>query len=274
MKKKVCFFDADRTLIDLRTGVPESARAALQQLVDNGHEAFLCTGRCYASVVPELRNLPLTGIVAGCGACIQYTGKTVLHKVMTAELAKRVLDTARAHDLVPIMEGTDYIYMDADEIDTYLAEKDAKVLHMVQQQAGKAFLPIKGNENNLQVVKCSCVAKKTGGDYEGALKDLEDEFYGIYHYRDGKNISTVEFMPNGYSKGSSVEFVCEKLGVDIEDSVCFGDSLNDLDMFKTAHTRVAMGDSYPQIKELASFVTDTLEEDGIQHGLQHLGLIS
>ena len=50
MNKKAVFFDADGTVCDIEKGVPDSAVRAITQLVRNGHEALLCTGRSRAFV--------------------------------------------------------------------------------------------------------------------------------------------------------------------------------------------------------------------------------
>lgn len=44
MTKKAVFFDADGTICDMKKGVPASAIEAVRKLVENGHEAWLCTG--------------------------------------------------------------------------------------------------------------------------------------------------------------------------------------------------------------------------------------
>lgn len=50
MSRKAVFFDADGTVCDMKKGVPDSAIEAIRALVDNGHEAWLCTGRSRAFV--------------------------------------------------------------------------------------------------------------------------------------------------------------------------------------------------------------------------------
>ena len=47
-EKKAVFFDADGTLCDMEKGVPASTKEALKKLRENGHEAWLCTGRSRA----------------------------------------------------------------------------------------------------------------------------------------------------------------------------------------------------------------------------------
>ena len=55
MSRKAVFFDADGTVCDMKKGVPDSAIEAIRALVDNGHEAWLCTGRSRACRSPARR---------------------------------------------------------------------------------------------------------------------------------------------------------------------------------------------------------------------------
>ena len=64
MKKKAVFFDADGTVCDIEKGVPQSARDAIETLVKNGHEAWLCTGRSRAFVPDYLEQVPFTGMIS------------------------------------------------------------------------------------------------------------------------------------------------------------------------------------------------------------------
>ena len=70
MNKKAVFFDADGTVCDIKKGVPDSAVRAITQLVENGHEAWLCTGRSRAFVPWYLEQIPFTGMISACGATI------------------------------------------------------------------------------------------------------------------------------------------------------------------------------------------------------------
>ena len=70
-----------------------------------------------------------------------------------------------------------------------------------------------------------------------------------------------------------MEMVYEKFGIEKENSYAFGDSSNDIPMFKAAKHTVAMGHHSPQLEPYTEFVTKTVEDDGIEHAMKHYGLI-
>ena len=85
---------------------------------------------------------------------------------------------------------------------------------------------------------------------------------------------SVDLLHADGSKARGIKRVCEALGVPLDETMAFGDGLNDVEMFKTVGYGVAMGDAVPELQALAQYQTGTVEEDGIYTALQHLGIIA
>lgn len=266
--KKIVFFDADQTVLDMRTGVPESTRRAIERLVDNGHEAILCTGRAYSYVPDELRRMAFTGYIANGGAYISHQGKILLNVEVDPALALKTVEILRQYRMIPVLEGTNYMYFDPEE---YTDDIDHLAV-MIREQLGSRFRTIRGNEQRLGIAKCSAKIRSGISDIDGAIAALTPWYDYIQHYR-GMARWTVEFTVKGHTKGTAVETLCKALQIPISESICFGDSMNDYTMFQACRTKVAMGGSVQDIIDMADFVTDSMFEDGIQHGLERLGLI-
>ena len=67
--------------------------------------------------------------------------------------------------------------------------------------------------------------------------------------------------------------VLERFGLDRQDAYAFGDSTNDLPMFRSVGTAVAMGGSPAALCQAADYVTGTVLAGGIAQGLGWCGLI-
>ena len=65
----------------------------------------------------------------------------------------------------------------------------------------------------------------------------------------------------------------EHLDVEKKHTMAIGDSTNDLAMLDYAHISIAMGNSQNEVKERVSFVTKTVEEEGVAYALKHFGFI-
>ena len=49
---------------------------------------------------------------------------------------------------------------------------------------------------------------------------------------------------------------------------CFGDFINDIDMFKACGVKVAMGNATEKLKAIADYVTDTVDNDGFVKAIE------
>ena len=266
--KKAVFFDADGTICDMEKGVPSSAIESIKKLIENGHQAWLCTGRSRAFVPWYLEQIPFTGMISACGATIEKDGERLYNKEMTTEVAKLSLDTLRKYGLIPVMEGADHMYYDKDEY----TEDVNWYVNLITEALGPKWSPIKGNENNLYINKIS--AKMTEGcDAEQACKELSP-YYDVIHHENNSFVgTTIELVPKGCSKAVGIAAVCKIFNIEWEDTVVFGDSNNDISMFEYAATKVAMGNGSKAVKELADYITTDMFHYGIQNGLTKLGLI-
>ena len=70
-----------------------------------------------------------------------------------------------------------------------------------------------------------------------------------------------------------MHFVCDRLGIDWEQTIAFGDSANDISMLRCANTSVAMGGGNPILFDMVDYVTSAVMEDGIAKALEYLKLI-
>ena len=149
MNRKAVFFDADGTLCDMEKGVPQSTTEALKKLRENGHDAWLCTGRSRAFVSWYLEELPFTGMISACGATIEKDGERLFNKEMPPEVAKKSVEILRRYGLVPVMEGADFMYYDKDEYNTDVNW----YTDLITESLGPKWRPIRGNEDCMRINK-------------------------------------------------------------------------------------------------------------------------
>lgn len=81
----------------------------------------------------------------------------------------------------------------------------------------------------------------------------------------------LDIAPEGVSKASALETVREWLGVESTETFCAGDGENDMEMMAWAHRGVAMGQAVEQLKDIATEVTGTVEDDGLADALEVYG---
>ena len=80
----------------------------------------------------------------------------------------------------------------------------------------------------------------------------------------------VEVIPTGTDKRGAVRMVREALGLTADQIMVIGDSENDCGMFREAGTCIAMGNAFPMLREYATHIAPTNEEDGVAWALETL----
>ena len=55
--------------------------------------------------------------------------------------------------------------------------------------------------------------------------------------------------------------------------MAFGDGGNDISIIKKAGIGVAMGNAGDNLKEVADYITTSVDEDGVKNALAHFGVI-
>ena len=74
-------------------------------------------------------------------------------------------------------------------------------------------------------------------------------------------------------KHNAMREILQARGIDLSETMAFGDSENDIEMLRCAQIGVAMGNATPEAKAAADYVTDDEDADGIRNALLHFGLI-
>ncbi|MCD8155652.1 MAG: HAD-IIB family hydrolase [Clostridiales bacterium] len=252
----------------MERGVPDSAVQAIGRLREKGHEAWLCTGRSRAFVPWYLEQAGFTGIISACGATIDKDGKRLFNREMPPEVAELSVKILRKYGMVPVMEGADFMYYDLDEYTTQVNW----YTDLITRTLGKKHRPIAGNQSSMQINKISA-KMMSGCDAEAACRELSRYYDIIRHESRSLAGNTIEMVPKGFSKAVGIAAVLRLEHISREDTIVFGDSNNDLSMFEFAATRVAMENGSAKIREMADYVTADMFHQGIQKGLEHLGLI-
>ncbi len=262
--KSAVFFDIDGTLWDYEKYIPESTKTGIKKLRENGHLAFICSGRTRAFINdPDLLGIGFDGIVCACGCHIEIDGKVLYKKILEQDFVQKTVELIRGYGIKPILEGPKNLYMSSEDFED---DKFGKVL---KRDMGDKLLAIDGDYYGKWVVnKMSCST-----DIEAAKRvevfDRLAKYYNIIQHSD----TVCELVPAGYSKATGMLKACEIVGIDPANTYAFGDSENDLEMLETAHVGIAMGNGTDRAKAVADYVTTPFDEDGIYNGLKHFGLI-
>ena len=74
-------------------------------------------------------------------------------------------------------------------------------------------------------------------------------------------------------KANGIRAIAQYMGLDISETMAFGDGGNDMSMLSAAGVGVAMGNALDKVKAEADYVTTSGDDDGIRNALLHFGVI-
>ena len=79
----------------------------------------------------------------------------------------------------------------------------------------------------------------------------------------------LEVLPQGASKGSGVQWLLQRLGIDPERCMALGDGENDVEMLQLCGLGVAVGNAGEAAKAAADVVLErSNDEDGVAHAIE------
>ena len=264
MTSKLLFFDIDGTLITEGLGVmPKSTKLALKKARDNGHLLFINTGRTRTSLPEKITDLNFDGYICGCGINIFLHDKELFSQKLTNTFCKELIYKLREHKVSVLYEASHAVYFDYTLPN---AEKWIDAAEKLFQIKGENIEDIL-HSDILTYDKILAMLPPTPENEE--LKSYLSQYFQCID----RSNNMYEIIQKGYSKASGIDFLCEHLGKSKEDCYVFGDSENDRAMLEAVPNSIAMGNASQPIKDVCSYVTASVEEDGIYKAMEHLGLI-
>ena len=258
---KALFFDIDGTLISFNTHkVPESTIEGIRKAKENGVKVFISTGRP-KPIICNLDQLTpyIDGYVTTNGAYC-YIGDTVIN---CEEIGKpdvlHIVEHSRQLGVACIVVGKksisvvneneqfDYVFRKLLRITTLdaLSPLD-EVLSEGVIQLTPFFTPEQERQIVAPLAGCTC---------------------GRWHQE------FVDVTANGIDKALGLEKMAKHLGLQITETMAFGDGGNDIPIIKKAGVGVAMGNAGNHVKAVADYTTTHIDEDGVWNALKAYGVI-
>ena len=258
---RAIFFDVDGTLLSLKTHtVPPSTLEALDLLKEKAIKLFVATGRGPAQIkaLQEILPFQFDGYVALNGQYC-FNEEQLIHQ--------QALDREDLKGLIPYLEEAQLACCYVEEQGMYLNCINDKV-DTFFNKLGKTLpgFVIDKPERSLE--------NKT---YQLSVFITEEEADLLKHMPHSKTarwhpIST-DIIPKDGGKNTGIQKVLDHYGIDKSEAMAFGDGANDSDMLQYVGIGIAMGNAMEKVKEVADYVTDEVDEDGILKALKHFKIL-
>lgn len=254
MNSKLIAFDADGTIIDYNVGgiVVESTRKAINELKKAGHIPAIITGRSYNMIDRLADELGIEYLGVLNGAQI-FKGAELLHSQSLGEkLSGLLLSKIKNLDLPVLAFDAHFIYY------KNLSERWREFINASINMESN-MIPIKDGPYDFASIY-------SYGD-EDLLAEKVMGIEGIEFHNDRHEI-TIE----GVNKGYCLKMLAGILGISADDTIAFGDGINDIPMLEAAGIGIAIKTGNPLAHKAADLISGT-GPDAIFTYLKNNGLI-
>lgn len=262
MKCRMLCLDLDGTLLTDGKAIGRADRDAIRRAAALGVKVALVTGRMPAATDSAVVQLGIPCIRACNAGTYILKGEQCIHaEYLPVKSMMGIYESIRPFG-IPL-----WIFRDRQWFVTAkdrFVEEEETLIHY-----------------GAETVDVEILARKWEIEHTGPNKVLVgtepllvQEIYGILRSRKDADMACssenfLEIFPRGMNKGKALRLICGEEGVDVRETMAFGDQELDIPMLEEAGIAVAMGNGIAEIKRRADFITKTNNESGIAHALEH-----
>lgn len=252
---KLIATDMDGTLLDEKGNLPYNFYSIINNLLKKNILFVVASGRQYYTLLDNFNIINDKIIfIAENGSLVMYKNEELFYSGLSNEISCEIIREARIHPRFEIVLCCkDSAYIEGHNEDF---EKEVKKYY-------KNCIKV----NDL-LPKVKDVLKIALYDYESTEKYCYPVFKNKWSSLtnivvSGKN--WMDFGPLGVDKGLALKKIQSIFNVSKNESMSFGDYLNDISLLNESYYSFAMENAHDEVKRIANFIAPSNKENGVMN---------
>ena len=248
---KIVTIDLDGTLFDKDKNISYQNKLAIAKCHDLGVKIVIATGRPLNGVMPVLEEL---GLTTTSDYAIIYNGAKIMNVGSKEIISSSLIDGRVVKELYQESKRLGiniHAFRDNEELITPkhnpYTDVESTINHIPDLIVD--FDTIKPEE---KFIKCMLVDSEE--NITRCMSEVKEKYYTNYSMVRSSKIF-LEFLNRGIEKGSALKSLASYLNINMSDTMAIGDAGNDISMIKAAGVGVAMKNAFPEVLEIADYIT-------------------
>lgn len=256
--------DLDGTLLNKNAEISEKSKEIINTLVQRGVKFTYATARSFQSASKILQGLDLSipAITYNGAFFVEPTdGKVIYSTSFSLEQTKYISNILIENKISPLV----YSIFDGEEHVSWVPGKENEgMLHYLQSRKGDKRLRRVNKKEELYIGSIfyfTIIGEKEELETLKVYFDDKSQFVCTLQQELYSNEYWLEIMPNNATKAMGVKRLKEVTGCD--KVICFGDEINDISMFTIADEAYAVLEANLQLKQIATGIIGSNNDDGV-----------
>ena len=252
--------DMDGTLLNSKHEINESFYPVFRKLKDHGVIFVAASGRQYFNLAKALEKVKDEVIFAAeNGSYVVFQDEEIHVQAMDQDIVRKLIEITRPiPNTYPIICGKKKAYVENDDQEFI----DHLKLYFERYEIVEDLTKVE-DDQFLKYTVCDLAGSEVNSyphfkQFQDALKvKVSGPIWLDISHKDA-------------NKGKAMEVLQKKFNISFDQTMVFGDYLNDLEMLQKAHYAYAMANAHPDIKKIARFIAKSNDENGVVEVLSEI----
>ena len=286
---KMIAIDLDGTMLNSYGEVTEENKAKIKETIKNGKDIVIASGRTIDSIIPIAKEIGSNKYLIATNGAIIYdieNKKTIYEKYIPKEKALDILKICDNNSISYSVYTNKTIVANSLKYNILyyykenIKKEDSKKTRITIVEDVYEYIKNMNDERVMKIMICDSTKSIFNSIIKKILTISQIEVLDVSHMSRKIIKSGTEEIEISYyytevsmenvDKWYALEYLINELGIEKEELVTIGDNMNDLKMIKNAGLGIAMKGSTPKIIEVADWVTEDNDNDGVAKALERI----
>ncbi|MCA9380628.1 Cof-type HAD-IIB family hydrolase [Candidatus Dojkabacteria bacterium] len=246
--------DFDGTIVDHNLVLSPSVVAKVVDFQKYGFIFTIASGRGFlgdlADAVAKMKILSPIIIRNGAEIVLPESKKVIYGKYIKPQVSSKIIQDLIKEEYEFYVEKADYTYSVEAKPGIHAPNENYKDIKLLEASDIPKILIKADSLTKADKIK-NYLISNFNEQISVKVNSLKDNIYAI-------DVNSIEV-----SKATAIEFLIDYMNLDKYEIVAIGDNMNDISLFEHAGYKIAMGNAVDELKSIADFVTDSVDEQGI-----------